>query len=96
MRHDRPDGRVEVTTRAVAGRAVLVVANTGPAVPPEQVERLFQPFQRLETTRAARTEGLGLGLSIVRAIAEAHGADLTTGPGPDGGLTVTVAFPAAR
>ncbi|MFC8718783.1 sensor histidine kinase [Kitasatospora sp. NPDC057198] len=95
LRHNRPDGRVDVTTRTVDGRAVLVVANTGPTVPTDQVERLFQPFQRLDATRAARTEGLGLGLSIVRAIAEAHDAGLRAVPGPHGGLTVTVEFPAA-
>ncbi|MFD7735456.1 sensor histidine kinase [Kitasatospora phosalacinea] len=93
LRHNLPDGRVDVTTRTVDGRAVLVVSNTGPTVPPDQVERLFQPFQRLDATRAARTEGLGLGLSIVRAIAEAHDADLRASPGPHGGLTVTVQFP---
>ncbi|GII95095.1 hypothetical protein Ssi02_53260 [Sinosporangium siamense] len=61
-------------------------------VPPDAVERLYQPFQRLGTARTG--EGLGLGLSIVQAVAAAHDATLTTVPAPCGGLTVTVAFPA--
>ncbi|MFB6518125.1 sensor histidine kinase [Streptomyces sp. NPDC056401] len=93
LRHNTPHGEVRVTTGTVEGRAVLTVSNSGPPVPPEDVDRLFQPFQRLGATRAARTEGLGLGLSIVQAIAHAHDAGLTASPRPGGGLTVTVAFP---
>ncbi|MEV8417470.1 ATP-binding protein, partial [Streptomyces niveus] len=52
-----------------------------------------QPFQRHES-RAGGPDGLGLGLSIVEAIATAHGAELTAAPGPEGGLDITVAFPA--
>lgn len=94
VRHNRPDGRVEVTTSVVAGRARLVVRNTGPVIPPDEVERLFEPFQRLGAERVGpRAGGHGLGLAIVRAIATAHGADVTADPDPDGGLTVTVDFP---
>lgn len=95
LRHNTPHGEVRVTTGTVDGHAVLTVANTGPPVPPDAVGRLFQPFQRLGATRAARTEGLGLGLSIVQAIADAHDADLTTSTRPGGGLSVTVTFPTA-
>ncbi|MFF4760311.1 sensor histidine kinase [Streptomyces sp. NPDC001292] len=94
LRHNTPHGEVRVTTGIVDGRAVLTVANTGPSVPPDAIEQLFQPFQRLGATRAARTEGLGLGLSIVQAVADAHDAGLTASARPGGGLTVTVAFPA--
>ncbi|WP_248958158.1 sensor histidine kinase [Sphaerisporangium perillae] len=94
LRHNTPGGRVEVTTRAVDGHAVLTVANTGPVVPPEAVEQIFEPFQRLGTARTGRGEGLGLGLSIVRAIATAHDATVTTTARPEGGLTVVVTFPA--
>ncbi|MFE6838751.1 sensor histidine kinase [Streptomyces sp. NPDC057705] len=96
LRHNTPHGEVRVTTGTVDGHAVLTVANTGPPVPPEAVDRLFQPFQRLGVTRAARTEGLGLGLSIVQAIAHAHDAGLTTSTRPGGGLTVTVTFPGTK
>jgi signal transduction histidine kinase len=94
LRHNTPHGRVEITTRTVEGHAVLTVANTGPVVPPDVVDQLFQPFQRLGTARAGRDEGLGLGLSIVQAIATAHDATVTTSARPDGGLTITVTFPA--
>jgi signal transduction histidine kinase len=94
LRHNTPHGRVEISTRTVDGHAVLTVANTGPVVPPHAIEQLFQPFQRLDTARTGRGEGLGLGLSIVQAIATAHDATVTTSARPDGGLTITVTFPA--
>jgi signal transduction histidine kinase len=71
------------------------VANTGPVVPPDEVGRLFQPFQRLSSARGHHGIGHGLGLSIVQAIADAHGADLTARARPDGGLEVTVRFTTA-
>ncbi|MEC4019821.1 sensor histidine kinase [Streptomyces sp. H27-D2] len=86
-----PGGRVEILTGITAGRAVVAVANTGPDIPPEQVDRLFEPFQRLR--RTAGDGHHGLGLSIVRAIANAHGATLTAHTRPDGGLLVEAAFP---
>ena len=75
------------------GRAVLSVTNTGPLIPPAEVDRLFQPFQRLDRRRANYKDGHGLGLSIVRAIATAHDATITAHPMPDGGLSVSVIFP---
>ncbi len=94
VRHNIPDGRISVTTSVRDGRSCLTVTNTGPVVPPEEVERLFEPFQRLGPQRIAG--GYGLGLAIVRAIATAHDATVTAIPDPDGGLTVTVCFPAAH
>jgi signal transduction histidine kinase len=96
LRHNVPGGRVEVSTGTRDGRAVVLVTNTGPAVPPAAVERLFQPFQRLAVERVSRGEGFGLGLSIVHAIAETHGADITASPQPEGGLAIEVAFPLCR
>jgi signal transduction histidine kinase len=75
------------------GRAVLSVTNSGPVIPPAKVGRLFQPFQRLGPRPARRGGGHGLGLSIVRAIATAHGATATARALPDGGLAVDVTFP---
>ena len=92
LRYNRPHGRIDVSTTSSAGRAVLSVANSGPRIPPEEVERLFRPFQRLGTDRTAQTDGLGLGLSIVRAIATAHQANLTARAQPGGGLDIEVAF----
>jgi signal transduction histidine kinase len=79
--------------RPRSGRAVLSVSNSGPVIAPEHVELLFRPFGRLETARLSR-EGLGLGLSIVTAIAAAHDADLRARPLAGGGLEVEVRFPA--
>ncbi|MEV4893934.1 ATP-binding protein [Nonomuraea sp. NPDC055795] len=91
LRHNTADGWVEVSTGSEAGRAVLTVANSGPVVAPDVVERLYQPFQRLGAARTG--EGLGLGLSIVQAIALAHGAAVTTVARPQGGLVITITFP---
>jgi signal transduction histidine kinase len=94
VRHNVAGGWVEVTTGVRSGRGFLSVTNTGPAIAPEQVEQLFQPFGRLEATRLS-SDGLGLGLSIVTAIAAAHDADLRARPRPEGGLEVEVLFPQA-
>jgi signal transduction histidine kinase len=88
-RHNVPGGRVEVTTGEPAR---LTVTNTGPVVPPDEIERLFEPFQRLGAQRVGHPYGHGLGLAIVRAIATAHGARVTADANPGGGLTVTVSF----
>jgi signal transduction histidine kinase len=86
--------RLEVETQA--GRAMLEVANTGPPVPADEIDRLLQPFQRLAPDRVGHQNGLGLGLSIVAAIANAHDANLDVHPGQDGGLDIRVHFPRAR
>jgi signal transduction histidine kinase len=91
--HNLPGGRIDVTTATVAGQAVLSVANDGPVIAPEQLDRLQQPFQRREAVRTSHGDGHGLGLSIVHAIATAHGATLAVHPEPAGGLRVTVRFP---
>ena len=93
IRHNVVDGRVEVVTEVTEGQAVLSVTNTGPLIPPAEVDRLFQPFRRLDPGRAHYKDGHGLGLSIVRAIATAHQASINAHPMPDGGLAVSVVFP---
>ncbi|MEV2278753.1 HAMP domain-containing sensor histidine kinase [Nocardiopsis sp. NPDC049922] len=88
-------GWVRVEVRAVAGRAVLRVANTGPRV--RDADVLFEPFHRGDAARLHRDRpGSGLGLSIVRSITEAHGGTVSALPRPGGGLTVTVGFPLAH
>jgi signal transduction histidine kinase len=93
--HNTPAGTLEVTTGTEHGRAVLSVANSGPAILPADIDRLYQPFQRLATTRASNDNGHGLGLCIVRAIAKAHGAALTTCSRAEGGLHIQATFPSA-
>jgi len=106
VRHNADGGWITVRVGEEYGQAVLAVANSGPVVPPGEVARLFAPFQRLGASRHAATahgapaspqrrDGHGLGLSIVSAIAAAHGADLHAQALPDGGLDVRVKFPPA-
>ena len=95
IRYNVPGGRAAVSTIRAAGKATLRVSNTGPVILADQVERLFQPFQRLGGERTRAAGGYGLGLAIVRAIADAHGATLTPRAQPDGGLDIEVGFPAA-
>jgi signal transduction histidine kinase len=98
IRYNEPeDGWVRVATRTGRdGRAVLEVSNSGPVVPPFEVEGLFEPFRRLGTERlATASKGAGLGLSIVRAVAKAHSGEATAKARPEGGLVVTVSLPSA-
>jgi signal transduction histidine kinase len=92
VRHNIPGGDVQVGTGTSGGHAVLSVSNSGPVIPPAEVDRLFQPFQRLGPRPARRDGGHGLGLSIVRAIATAHGATVGARARPGGGLAVDVTF----
>jgi signal transduction histidine kinase len=95
IRYNAPGGRVQVRTGISGDHAVLLVGNSGPQVPADQVSRLLQPFARLIADRAGHPDGHGLGLSIVCAIATAHDASLDVRPRPGGGLTVAVCFPPA-
>jgi signal transduction histidine kinase len=92
VRHNRPGGTVEVRTAQTAGRSVVEVRNDGPLVPSDAVASLLEPFQRLD--RGARGDGAGLGLSIVRSVAEAHGGSVELRARPSGGLVVRVSLPA--
>jgi signal transduction histidine kinase len=94
-RHNVEDGWVSVRSATASGRAVLTVSNSGPVVPEEDLARLFHPFQRMGAARASHGDGHGLGLSIVSAIAAAHGADLQARARPQGGLHISVSFAAA-
>lgn len=92
VRHNIPEGGwIHVATNMVNGHPQLVVTNTGPVVPTYEMETIFQPFRRLGRERAGgANRGFGLGLSIVRTIAHAHGGSAHAMPRPDGGLVVTV------
>jgi signal transduction histidine kinase len=96
IHHNGAGGRVDVETGVADGRARIAVRNTGPIVPPEQLDRLFQPFQRLGRARTSSADGHGLGLAIVRAGADAHRATLTARARPDGGLDIEVTFTQGR
>ncbi len=91
VRYTPRGGRVDVSSGLDAGRPVLEVADTGPGIPPAERERVFDRFYRLPATAEP---GSGLGLAVVKAIARRHGAAVTLGDTPGGGLTVRVLFPA--
>lgn len=95
VRHNVPDGWVAIRTTVHGDRALLVVENSGPVLDPAEVPLLFEPFRRAGGARIGRADGIGIGLSIVAAIAAAHGATLNAAPLPGGGLRLEVAFPAA-
>ncbi|MGW2149642.1 sensor histidine kinase [Nonomuraea bangladeshensis] len=93
IRHNHPKGEVWLSTRRRAERVELVVANTGLPVPAYEIETIFEPFRRLHGDRLRSDRGSGLGLSIVKVIAEAHGGTVTGWPREEGGLTITVELP---
>jgi len=89
-RHNVADGLISISTATLDGHAELRIANTGPLVPPDQIDTLFEPFTRL----GERTgDGHGLGLALVASIAAAHLATITAAPRPGGGLDITVRLP---
>ncbi|MBM9618900.1 sensor histidine kinase [Streptomyces zhihengii] len=87
------DGWVEVSTEIRQGEAVLVVSNTGPVVPAYEVDNLFEPFRRLRQERTGSDKGVGLGLSIARSVARAHGGRIIAEPREGGGLVMRVTLP---
>ncbi|MGW0120165.1 sensor histidine kinase [Streptomyces sp. NPDC003327] len=94
VRYNVPeDGWVEVTTEARDGQAVLVVSNTGPVVPAYEIDNLFEPFRRLRQERTGSDKGVGLGLSIARSVARAHGGRIIAEPREGGGLVMRVTLP---
>jgi signal transduction histidine kinase len=88
------DGHITIATSTEAGRAVLTIENTGPVIAAYEVPGLFEAFRRLPATDRQSSHGAGLGLSIVRAVARAHGGDADATPGEHGGLRVTIRLPA--
>ena len=92
MQHNLPDGTVELTTGRLSAGSRLSVRNSGPIVPAAEVERFFQPFQRLGHDRTGSGDGHGLGLAIVQAIGRAHRAMVTAQPLPQGGLDIEISF----
>jgi signal transduction histidine kinase len=95
LRHNIDGGHVEISTRQQGDRALLIVENSGQMIAPEEIETMFEPFRRLGPARTGGDCGQhGLGLSIVRAIAEAHRAEIDARPRAGGGMTISVGFPA--
>ncbi|MFM8333986.1 MAG: sensor histidine kinase, partial [Opitutaceae bacterium] len=92
LKYTPPGGGVVLGVRHEAGRAVLTVTDNGPGIAPMEREAVFRRLYRSDTSRSQR--GLGLGLSMVKAIVEAHGGDVAAGEAPGGGARLTVSLPA--
>jgi signal transduction histidine kinase len=92
IRHNAAGGRLSVSTGTRDDRAVLEVVNGGERIEPEQAATLAEPFRRLSHS----VEGFGLGLSIVRSVAEAHGGSMWLTAPDGGGLRVRVTLPESR
>lgn len=94
VKYNAPEnGKVWIRTGMVDGALVVQVANTGQHVPAYEVNSLFEPFRRLHADRVDSAKGSGLGLSIVRAVVQAHGGNVTAVPRDGGGLVVTIRLP---
>lgn len=94
--YNRPDGEVVVTTTCSNGQARLEIGNTGRTLMEYEVPRLFEPFRRGGTDRTESAKGVGLGLSIVRTVVQAHGGEVSASPRAGGGLLVEVRLPEAN
>ncbi|MBF8188375.1 HAMP domain-containing histidine kinase [Nonomuraea sp. K274] len=94
VKYNMPEnGKLWIRTGMVDGALVVQVANTGQHVPAYEVNSLFEPFRRLHADRVDSAKGSGLGLSIVRAVIQAHGGNVTAVPRDGGGLVVTIRLP---
>jgi heavy metal sensor kinase len=91
IQYNRDGGEVRVSARRESGLAILSVADTGQGIAPEDLARVFDRFYRADKSRAGG--GAGLGLSICKAIAEAHGGAIEAASQPGGGSTFTVRLP---
>jgi signal transduction histidine kinase len=93
--HNTEGGWIRIVSRTAAGRARLIVENGGPLLDQQQVAGLSEPFRRIGADRTGSDKGSGLGLSIVAAIAEAHGGAVDLQARSSGGLRVTINLPAS-
>jgi K+-sensing histidine kinase KdpD len=90
-RYNSADGTVAISTTTDNGASLVRVVNTGRVVPPDQVDRLFLPFTRLDDR--TRHDGFGLGLALVSSIATVHSGTVHATAVSTGGLDITVRLP---
>lgn len=93
IQHNQTGGSVNITTAKEDGRAVLCIENSGPGIAPEHLPHIFDRFYRTDASRSRKTGGVGLGLAICKAIAEAHGAELSVKSGADDSTIFVLTMP---
>jgi len=86
-------GNVDVSTIEQDQLLIITIEDRGPGIPESELERVFEPYVRVEVSRAKHTGGTGLGLAIARAIARSHGGDVTLENRPGGGIKATLRLP---
>jgi signal transduction histidine kinase len=97
VKYALPDSRpIQVEARVVDGATTLVVTDDGPGIPARDLERIFEPFFRVDPSRSRKTGGYGLGLSICKRIVEAHGGRIAAGAVDPRGARFTITLPAAH
>ncbi len=89
----RYGGRARVSFATENDSYVAIIDDDGPGIPPERLERVFEPFVRLEASRSSATGGTGLGLTLARTIAREHGGDVTLENRAGGGLRAKLSLP---
>jgi signal transduction histidine kinase len=94
--HAEPGDQVLVSTRALNGNLEICVSDSGPGIPPDQLEYIFERCRRLDGSRSRDTGGSGLGLAIARAITEAHGGSIRAESGRGQGATFRIDLPGYR
>jgi signal transduction histidine kinase len=91
--HTEPGGHIAVTAEPAGDHLVISISDDGPGIPPEQLERIFERFRRVDGSRSRDTGGSGLGLAIARAIVEAHAGTIRASSEPGHGATFTIELP---
>lgn len=96
LKHAKQDGPIDVAVRTDGDTIEVSVRDRGPGVPTDDVQRIFEPFFRVDTSRDHQVDGQGIGLAITARVMELHGGRASARNHPDGGLEVTLSVPTAR
>jgi signal transduction histidine kinase len=88
-------GQAEIILQSDEATVVVTIADTGPGIPEDRMDEMFEPFTRMDTSRSRETGGFGLGLSIARDVIEGHAGRITLANRSEGGLLVTIRLPRA-